>query len=398
VTQALLEKRPDEARKILEMLQQTEGATEWIGERLATALAELGDLEPARRLLEEALEADPENAPVHAQLAGIHFEAGRFDKCIASATESLSLLYFQPRVHGLLGKALFKAGRYMEAEKELLVAVAQSPKFIGALELLGQLYREHLGRPSDAFAHEGRARSLRNELARQKNLGVCPASDGEPSPERGSAIALTRSATPFGPEVEPSSIVTIVSGLPRSGTSMMMQLLKAAGLEVLTDGKRAADEDNPLGYFEFEKALELGKDQSWVPQARGKVVKLVAQLLPLLPANEHYQIIFMEREMEEVIASQNAMLDRLGRRRPRLAQRQLQEAYRAQLTRVAEQLACRPEFRVVTVNYAELLCDPTSGIEKVASFLGGRFDREAAIAAVRPELRRQGSFEKAAGV
>jgi predicted AlkP superfamily phosphohydrolase/phosphomutase/tetratricopeptide (TPR) repeat protein len=391
VTQALLEKRPEEARRELEALRQAEGANEWIGQRLATALAQLGDLEPARELLEGALKADPENAQVHAQLAGIHFEAARFAECIESATESLSLLYFQPGLHGLLGKALLKTGRYEESEKELLVAVAQGPRYIGAHELLGQLYREHLGRPSNAFAHEGRARSLRNEL--QKQNGERRPADRELSPERSNKVDLRERSKPFGPEVGPNKVITIVSGLPRSGTSMMMQLLKAGGMEVLTDGKRSADDDNPLGYFEFEKALELRKDQSWVPQARGKVVKLVAQLLPSLPANEHYQIIFMERDVDEVIASQNAMLERLGRRgNPG----QLGETYMAQLRRVGEHLARRSEFRVVPVNYAELLSDPVSGVERIASFLGAAFDREAAIAAVRPELRRQGG-EKSKG-
>src|SRR5207247_2383577 len=95
----------------------------------------------------------------------------------------------------------------------------------------------------------------------------------------------TVSANPFGPQIDPTQIdptqiITIVSGLPRSGTSLMMQLLVAAGREALTDSKRAADEDNPLGYFEFEKSIELARDTSWLQKARGKVVKIVAQLLP----------------------------------------------------------------------------------------------------------------------
>src|SRR5206468_12634935 len=116
---------------------------------------------------------------------------------------------------------------------------------------------------------------------------------------------LSRSPAPTLPRSDasttsnPSQIITVVSGLPRSGTSLMMQLLTAAGRETLSDGKRAADEDNPLGYFEFEKTPELAKDISWLPQARGKAVKVVAQLLPMLPRYENYQVIFMQRYLSD---------------------------------------------------------------------------------------------------
>src|SRR6185436_68326 len=155
VTQALLEKRPDDARRRLEKLIEIEGASEALGQKIAGALAELGDLESARALLEEALKSDPEDALVHSQLAAIHFEAGRFEQAINSATESLSLLYFQPGVHTLLGQALMETRRFADAERELQVAVAQSPRNLAAHTALGTLYRLHLDRPADAFAHEG---------------------------------------------------------------------------------------------------------------------------------------------------------------------------------------------------------------------------------------------------
>ena len=133
-----------------------------------------------------------------------------------------------------------------------------------------------------------------------------------PTDERDASWELP---APFGAQVDRGQIITVVSGLPRSGTSLMMQLLSAAGRAALTDGKRDDDEDNPLGYFELEQARELAKDASWIPQARGKVVKIVAQLLPFLPPGQHYNVVFMERNMAEVIASQNAMLARQGRPR-----------------------------------------------------------------------------------
>jgi hypothetical protein len=169
----------------------------------------------------------------------------------------------------------------------------------------------------------------------------------------------------------------------------MMQLLVAAGREALTDSKRAADEDNPLGYFEFEKAIELAKDSSWLEHARGKVVKIVAQLLPHLSANEHYQIIFMERDLTEVIASQKAMLARQSRRGAELEEHRLRETYTTQLNRVQTQLARRPEVRMLKVNYTDLVAEPVAEVNVLAEFLGAPFDLQAAVNAVRPDLQRQ---------
>jgi hypothetical protein len=286
--------------------------------------------------------------------------------------------------------------RFAEAEQALRVAVSQSPRNLAAHELLGLLYRQHLDRPAEAFAHEGRASSLRIELASRQRAGISAAEGSVTSavprelvetPTEGDAS--WELPAPFGAQVDRSQIITVVSGLPRSGTSLMMQLLTAAGREALTDGKRASDEDNPLGYFEFEQARELARDHSWLPQARGKVVKIVAQLLPYLPPGEHYNIVLMERNLAEVIASQNAMLTRQGRAGAKLDGQQLLDTYAAQLRNVRAQLARRPHIRVLVVNYGELLADPAAGADRVALFLGGSFDRAAAAAAVRPQLRRQ---------
>jgi len=396
LSQALLEKRPAEARRYLEQLREVEAVSDGISQRVAGALAELGNLDEARALLESALEVDPENALVHAQLAGIHLKARRFDEATASATESLSLLYFQPGVHTLLGEILMETSRFAEAEQALRVAVSQSPRNLAAHELLGRLYRQHLDRPAEAFAHEGRASSLRLELAARQRAGINAAAESvtrsvprEPI-ETPTGIAGSRELpVPFGAQVDRGQVITVVSGLPRSGTSLMMQLLIAAGREALADGKRAADEDNPLGYFEFEQARDLAKDASWLTQARGKVIKIVAQLLPALPPGEHYNVIFMERNLAEVIASQNAMLARQGRPGAALDGQQLLDTYAAQLRTVRAQLARRPCMRVLGVNYGELLANPVAGVDRVALFLGDPFDRPAAATAVRPQLQRQ---------
>ena len=125
------------------------------------------------------------------------------------------------------------------------------------------------------------------------------------------------------------------------------------------------------------------------------MVKIVAQLLPFLPPGEHYHVIFMERNLAEVIASQNAMLARQGRQGAELDGRQLLETYTAQIQRVRTALARRPEMRILPVNYAELLADPMAGVDRVALFVGEPFNREAAAGAVRPQLQRQKAFSVA---
>lgn len=145
------------------------------------------------------------------------------------------------------------------------------------------------------------------------------------APEEVSAVNEVGSSNQTStPAVDPSKIINIVTGLPRSGTPMMMQMLVAGGLTPLTDGQREADASNPKGYYEYEKATQLRRDANWIGEANGKVVKIVAQLLSELPTEtsgkpKHYRIVFMERELDEVLASQSTMLDLQGRNAPTLS-------------------------------------------------------------------------------
>ena len=285
-----------------------------------------------------------------------------------------------------------ESGHFAEAERELQVAVAQHPRHLAAHEQLGKLYREHLARPLDAFAHEGRAGALRYELETARRAGAArpPAVGGEVPPATGlESRSDAENAPPFGEEVDADRVITVVSGLPRSGTSMMMQVLAAGGIQPLADTRRGPDEDNPLGYYEFQKARELGKDRSWLPEARGRAVKIVAQLLPALPDDEHYQVILMRRDLREVVASQKAMLARLERGGASIPGDELIKTFAAQLQGVRKQLAGRRNVRVLTMDYSDLLTHTEAAVERIAQFLGGSFRHAAATQAIRPELRRQ---------
>ncbi len=188
--------------------------------------------------------------------------------------------------------------------------------------------------------------------------------------------------------------VTIVSGLPRSGTSLMMQLLHAGGIPVVTDQVRGADDDNPRGYFEFEQVKQIRSDKSWLPEARGKVVKMVHLLLLELPDEFEYRVVFMRRRLEEVLRSQSVMLERHGKKGAALPPEALMKVYQDQIGKVLGWMARRPNFGVLEVDYNELVREPLPWAPRLAGFLEGGegvMDERAMVAAVDPSLYRNRS-------
>jgi hypothetical protein len=163
--------------------------------------------------------------------------------------------------------------------------------------------------------------------------------------------------------------ITIVSGLPRSGTSLMMMMLEAGGMPVLTDHTRTADADNPKGYYEFERVKAIEHDQTWVKEADGKAVKMVSALLKYLPQNYAYRIIFMRREMEEILASQRQMLIRRGESTDTVSDERITELSNEHLQRVATWIDDQPNIDVLYVSYNEILKDPLIQARRVAEFV-----------------------------
>jgi hypothetical protein len=183
--------------------------------------------------------------------------------------------------------------------------------------------------------------------------------------------------------------VTIVSGLPRSGTSMMMQMLAAGGMSALTDDIRQPDKDNPRGYYEFEPVKQVARDPSWLDGAQGKAVKMVYRLLYDLPGNHTYRVIFLRRNLDEVIASQEEMLQRLGKQSDAVDPVQLKEIYRRQLQEVDTWLHEQPNFSVLYVDYQNVVSDPEQVVHEVNRFLGGRLDVDAMLQIPDRSLYRQ---------
>ena len=184
--------------------------------------------------------------------------------------------------------------------------------------------------------------------------------------------------------------IVIVSGLPRSGTSMMMNMLAAGGLEILSDGERTADIDNPKGYFELEriKNLEKETDKSYLRAARGKAVKVISFLVKDLPDENDYRVLFMRRDLDEVLASQQKMIDRLESADADADAAAMKEAFRNDIARVRVLCRTRPNFALCEIRYRDAVADPAAASRAVNAFLGGRLDEAAMRAAVDAALYR----------
>lgn len=189
------------------------------------------------------------------------------------------------------------------------------------------------------------------------------------------------------------SYLSIVSGLPRSGTSMMMQMIDKGGLPALVDDIRTADDDNPKGYYEFEPVKKTKDDASWIEGGIGKVVKMVHLLLLDLPLDYRYRVVFMRRNLEEVVQSQNIMLERHGKDTGGLPVDRLQNVFRAQIHKVIEHMRAHSDhFKFIEVDYNEVLQDPRPHMEKVSAFLDG-LAVDAMHAIIDPSLYRNRAKE-----
>jgi hypothetical protein len=170
---------------------------------------------------------------------------------------------------------------------------------------------------------------------------------------------------------------------------MMMKMLEAGGFPVLTDELREADRDNPKGYYEFEPVKQLAHDRSWLSDAEGRVVKIISQLLKHLPSDHSYKVVFMRREMEEILASQRRMLVRRGEDTDTTADEKLAMLFRHHLESVQQWLEDQPNFDVLYVSYNHVLESPREEAQRIDRFFQENLDVEAMAGVVDPTLYRQ---------
>jgi hypothetical protein len=168
----------------------------------------------------------------------------------------------------------------------------------------------------------------------------------------------------------------------------MMQMLKAGGMAVMTDQQRTADQDNPEGYFEWEDIKRIGENPDILNQVDGRPVKIVSALIPSLPSVHRYRVIFMNRPIEEVVASQTKMIDRRKTRGANLSPDKLAESLSQHRMIIRAGMAASPNFEVLQVHYPDLIAQPALWAEKVNEFLGGKLDTSAMAGCVKPDLHR----------
>ena len=353
------------------------------------ALRRWSDAETAARAV---LAADPHNAQAFLVLARGFLRADRAEEAADAAAECIGLQFGNPQGHFLLGAALASQERFEEAVRPLENALRLAPRFLRAQRLLARVYRR-LGRPERAAVCESQGFATLHDL--RKEQAATQAATREKAAARAAVRAeqerirqaeIDRKKAEYD-AIEPQEFL-IVSGLPRSGTSLMMQLLRAGGIEPLTDARRAADEDNPEGYWEWEAIKKLPKDPRLIEQAEGKVVKVISALLPSLPGKHRYTIIYMVRPTEQVVDSQWAMLARKGTQ-PKSEKQHLIEVQEHHSRQIREVLKKSERVTLVEVSYPELVADSGPVIAKLAELLPGRFTPGPAVAAcVQPKLFR----------
>ncbi len=186
--------------------------------------------------------------------------------------------------------------------------------------------------------------------------------------------------------------ITIVSGLPRSGTSLMMSMLAAGGLEVLTDQLRTPDDDNPVGYFELEEVKKLIRgEHSWLAKSNGKAVKVISTLLPYLPDGYHYRIIFMRRAIEEILASQRKMLINRGENPDKISDDKMAEVFETDLQQSERWINSQAHATRIDIYYRQLIDNPRPLVAEINTFLGGSLDEDQMLGVIDASLYRQRS-------
>ena len=378
--------RHGEAMRYLGEVRARNAGAPGLREQLARTLLKLRRWDEAEAMGREILERDPGYAPAWAIIARSQLRRGEDDACIESSLTAINLEFNSPMAHMGLGIALARKESWEEAAVAFRNAIKLTPANIAPYRFLAQVLK-NAGFPHEAMGCLAQATAMRQrahheELARQRRV-------------RAAARKRTEELAARPTKTEPAKIepleLLVVSGLPRSGTSLMMQILQAGGIPLLTDGKRGADEDNPEGYWEWEEIKKLPRDPTILKAAVGKAVKIVTPLLPSLPRAHRYKIIYMMRPLDQVVASQIAMLRRFGRDPGREADH-LAKMQGEHSARIREVMEASGRVEILEVGYPELVADPARVVEKLAAFLGGRFQPgPGVLACVKPQLHRQRS-------
>lgn len=370
---------------------------------LAATYTRVRDWEAARANFKKSLEVDPDNVRAHLGVAKCELRLKNWEAAIEAALVATGLDFDLVQAHLVLGKALMRTGDYRHAVEALNVVVH---KTFGQPRILALLARAHSHIPG----HEAQVEALRKQahLARESRELIQPKPDNflaklgervrsrmddlESAYER-IRIDEAAEAAKYKEDGALKSLdeepLIIVSGLPRSGTSLMMQMLQLGGIEPMTDGERAADEDNPEGYLEWEEIKQLKNHPELIDQAVGKATKVISMLLKDLPPHRHYKIIFMRRRVDEIAKSQAKMIDRRGTTGAEFSEGELARNLLKHRREVLQTLNVMPTIDVMTIAYHRLLDDPDRVVKRLKKFLPNRIpEPDKMSGAIRKDLYR----------
>jgi len=384
IAQALLERDWLTAAAKLESLGEWRNLPSGLAGFMAATLIDLKRGDEALPILDALLQAEPESPSLEALRAEVHYLKKDWQAVVDAASGALGLIYFNPRLHTLLGLALIQLGHTTDGSNELLVAVQQNPSQLTALQELARLHRND---PEAGAKYRSMRDKVKFAIIRERRERNAPQVRlGTP------AVNYDFTAWCREPAAAPGSAsddeMVVVSGLPRSGTSMLMRVLEAGGIPLHIDDHRPADESNQHGYFELAAVKNSAQDMNWVMQAKGKAVKVVEPLLRYLPGEIPTRMIVVHRPLPQVLASQEAMKQRLGTATPPREERALARHFATAMRHLPEIFQGRPRWHILHVSYETMLADPTGECVRLAQFLGSHFNPIQAAAAVDPSLKR----------
>ena len=373
------------ALSILEKIRAARPDAPGLAHQLARSFLKLRRWNEAESVARLLLESDPANSTAWATIARCRLHQDDNEACIAAALEAIGLDFNSPFAHLALGTALARTGRYDEAATAFRNTISLAPSLIPAYRLLAQTLQK-AGHPNEAATCMAQARYMRSAANEAETLrrGRVLAAAKKRQAERDA-----RPKPPAPPPIEPLDLV-IVTGLPRSGTSLMMQMLAAGGLEPMTDGQRQPDADNPRGFLEWEEIKQLPKYPRLLSAAAGKAVKVVTPLLPHLPRAHRYKVIFMRRPAAEIVRSQFEMLRRSGKE-PDFDAAELAKKFETGVESTLRQLRAAKQVEVLEIEYPSLVADPVAHVGRLVDFLGKEIlpTPENMASAVDPALHRQ---------
>jgi tetratricopeptide (TPR) repeat protein len=300
--------------------------------------------------------------------------------------------YHDLQGHFLLGRALQGLKDYARAADAYRLAIACNPNFPAAHLRLARLLEQRLGAAEAAGEHYKLARAMqRRRRADEPNAPV-----DESNQEHLASPIAPSGGFADDPVPSISESLIVVTGLPRSGTSLVMQMLAGGGLPVLADEARPADQDNPRGYFEFAPVKRLAQSRNWLAESRGKAVKIVSALLAAIPPELPCHVLVCQRDLDEVLDSQERMLARHDAGFHSTPERRLmlKQEYRRILRRTERLLARRSHTRSLAIEYDATVADPHATAVRIRDFLGGQLDTARMAAAVDPMLHRNRRRER----